>query len=96
MIKEYTKEDLIELVEDYFSINYDLTIEFYVVDGVYTLEFSLPSDYLDGHHMEYECIAKIFEEFNEKDEELETILEVCGKGMILEEFPDGWLERIVI
>lgn len=96
MIKEYTKEDLIELVEDYFSINYDLPIDFDIIDGIYTLEFSSPFDYLSSRHTEYECVAKLFEEFNEEDEELETILEVSAKGMILEEFPDGWLERIII
>lgn len=96
MIKDYTKEEMIDLVLEYSSINEDLPINFYVDDLIYVLEYSLPYDYLEKHHTEYSCIARLFEEYNETNGEVETVLTIEADGLLYKEFEDGWEERYVI
>ena len=96
MIKDYPKEEMIELVLEYSSINEDLPINFYVDDLIYVLEYSLPYDYLEKHHTEYSCIARLFEEYNETNGEVETVLTIVAYGLLFKEFVDGWEERYVI
>lgn len=96
MIKEYTKEEMIDLIIEYSSINLDKPIEFYVDDNSYVLEYKLPHDYLTNRHMEYDCIAKLFEEYNQKHEEMETILTIKAHGLIFDDIEDGWEDRHVI
>lgn len=96
MIKDYTKEEMIDLVLEYSSINEDLPINFYVDDLIYVLEYSLPYDYLEKHHTEYSCVARLFEKYNETNGEVETILTIDADGLLYKEFEDGWKEEYII
>lgn len=87
---------MIDLVLEYSSINEELPINFYIDGLIYVLEYSLPHDYLDKHHTEYSCIARLFEEYNETNGEVETVLTVNANGLLFKDFKDGWEERYII
>ena len=94
-MKEYTKEDMIELIEEYYTIDRDTPIHFDYTDGVYTLEFCFPFEYLTDKFTQYICTAELFESYNEEDETMETILEIDAMAEWFGH-SDTWTDRIVI
>ena len=96
MFRNFTKEEMIDLIIEYSSINMDEPIDFYVDDTAFVLEYKLPYDYLSNHHIEYDCIARVFEVYSEEEEEMQTILTIKAHGLLFDEIEDGWEDRFVI
>jgi hypothetical protein len=96
MMKDYTFEEMTDLIGEYSAIDMDAPIEFYIEDNAYILEYYVPFDYLSDKHTDYTCVAKVFEEYNEDTEEVETILTISASGLLLEDIQDGWEDRYVI
>lgn len=96
MIQNYTKEEFIDLVDEYISVDREEVIDFTFNDENYMLEFVCRFDYGDSIKGLYNCRAKLFEEYNCDNGEISLILEIDSDGLIAEEFVDGWHKRVVI
>lgn len=97
MLMNYTKEDLIDLIDEYISIDKETPIEFTIEEGLYILEFDCDYSTNYGNDIEkFHIVAKIYEEFNEEEEEFETILQINASGLLFDEIPKCWEDKIII